>query len=929
MRKLFTLLTILFFHSVPSFSQTVTVSGSVNDPYEKKPVQNAVIALLTVKDSVLYKFTRSDTNGIYQLKDLKAGNYILMATHPFFADLLDDIVIKDNATLPPIFLLSKAKLLEEVIIKTGSPIKIKGDTTVYTADSFKVSANANVEELLKKLPGIQVDKDGKIKAMGENVEKVLVDGEEFFGDDPGMAVKNLRADAVKEVQVFDKKSDQAEFTGIDDGKRQKTINLKLKEDKKTGYFGKIDIAAGPQNHIANRYNDNLLFSSFKGKRKLSAYLLNGNTGQDGLNWQDEQKYGGNDNMMMSLDDDGGMIMFSGRGGTSDEEPYLDPQNGFITNVNTGGNYNNKWNDKHTLSFSPKYNRQQYTNHKQSFSQTQLGDSVLNDNSDANTGIKRYNIKTRLTYDLKLDSNNSLRVSATVNFYHTESAETRTSQSRGGTGTLKNTSSRFLQTNSDKTAYSGNLIFKHRFTKPRRTLSVSADWNVLTTTGENFLRSDNQAYFAGNPAGSQKLNQMKDYDLTSNNLSAKLVYTEPLSNAYSLELGYQLAYTFGDNGQVTYSYTPATGKYDVTVDSLSNQFRQNIVQHIPSAKINFANKKLKMNVGSGFGITHFDLSDITFNKQYIRRYVNFFPTANVTYTYKPNHSVRFNYNGNTRQPSINQLQPLRNNNDYFNQYLGNPDLKPSFTNSFNISHNTYNFLKDIYTYASVGVRVTSNSITNNRIINIDSGKTVSQPINTNGNYLLNGFSGVGFKLKKLDVRVNINPNFNYIKYVEVINSKESLTKSLSGGVSLALSKSAEKRYDISIRDDLNYNSNNTTQGNTSIHYYNNVFSTSGILYIHKVWSLISDYEFVSRQKTAQFNNSISTHLWNARLQRTFKDNEFTAYISVRDILNQNVGVDRNYRGNTYSEVFNDRLKRYFLVGFSWDFKNKAPKPNVKP
>ncbi len=157
------------------------------------------------------------------------------------------------------------------------------------------------------MPGIQVDKDGKIKAMGETVEKVLVDGEEFFGDDPGMAVKNLRADAVKEVEVFNKKSEQAEFTGIDDGKTQKTINLKLKEDKKKGYFGKIDVAGGLQKIIDHRYNDNLLFSSFKGKRKLSAFLLNGNTGQDGLSWQDEEKYGGRDDISMNMDEDGGEI----------------------------------------------------------------------------------------------------------------------------------------------------------------------------------------------------------------------------------------------------------------------------------------------------------------------------------------------------------------------------------------------------------------------------------------------------------------------------------------------------------------------------------------------------------------------------------------------------------------------------------------------
>jgi hypothetical protein len=292
--------------NVSSFAQLSKISGSVNDPNENRPVENTVIALLTAKDSILYKFTRSDAEGKFTLKDVKPGNYILMTTHPYFADILEDIEINNDTEFPPLALISKSKLLQEVIVKTGSPIKIKGDTTVYTADSFKVSANANVEELLKKLPGIQVDKDGKIKAMGETVEKVLVDGEEFFGDDPGMAVKNLRADAVKEVEVFDKKSEQAEFTGIDDGKTQKTINLKLKEDKKKGYFGKIDVAGGLQKKIDNRYNDNLLFSSFKGKRKLSAFLLNGNTGQDGLSWQDEEKYGGRDDISMNMDEDGGV-----------------------------------------------------------------------------------------------------------------------------------------------------------------------------------------------------------------------------------------------------------------------------------------------------------------------------------------------------------------------------------------------------------------------------------------------------------------------------------------------------------------------------------------------------------------------------------------------------------------------------------------------
>ncbi len=923
MKKLITITAGIFLF-LSSFSQSAKISGSVDDPNESKPVQNAVIALLTPKDSILYKFTRTDASGKFILKDVKPGSYILMTTHPYFADLLDNLEIKNDEELPQLHLISKSKLLQEVIIKSGSGFRIKGDTTVYTADSFKVSANANVGELLKKLPGIQVDKDGKITAMGETVQKVLVDGEEFFGDDPGMAVKNLRADAVKEVQVFDKKSDQAEFTGIDDGKTQKTINLKLKEDKKHGYFGKVDVAVGSQQNNENRYNDNLLFSTFKGKRKLSAFLLNGNTGQDGLNWQDEQKYGaGDDNMSINLDDDGN-VNFQWTGNTVDDEPYVDPQNGFMTNVNAGLLYSNKWNDKYNFNLSPKYNSQQYVNHKQTFTQTQVGDSVLDQNSNEVDKVDRHNFKIRGIMDIKIDSMNSLKITANTNFYHTESRSILNSVSTGDNGTLKNTSKRDLETSNDKNALSGNLLFRHKFHKSRRTLSFTGNWNVLDNDGTNFLQSVNQAFLNGDPASSQNINQMKDYGTTTTNLTAKIVYTEPLAKQYSLELAYQLAYNYGKNNQLTYDYTPFSGKYDVPVDSLSNHFKQNIVQNIPSAKINFANKKVKVNIGAGFGFTNFDLKDVSLDSDYLRNYVNFYPTANFTYTYKPNHNIRITYNGNTAQPTINQLQPLTNNNDYFNQYLGNPDLKPSFTHSFNISHNSYNFLKDIFTYQSLNIRTTSDAIANNRIINVDSGKTITQPINTNGNLSINFYGGMGFKIKKIDTRIYLGPQFNYNKYADVINSEKSFSNTVTPGINLSIQKQKEKKYDFSVNDEYNYNANTTSQNDTKIHYNTNTLSVNATVYYKKVWSLLSDFQYYSRQKTSELDKNLNSNQWGARLQRTFKDNEFTAYISVHDILNSNIGVDRSFYSNTYTQVTNDRLKRYFLIGFAWDFKNKASK-----
>jgi hypothetical protein len=923
MHKLSALLIGMLCLSLSSFTQNITVTGNLKDTTEKKSVKNAVVALLTVKDSILYKFTRSNTDGDFILKDVKPGNYILMTTHPFYADLLDNTTLNDAETkLETVSLTSKSKLMQEVIVKSGSAIKIKGDTTIYTADSFKVSANANVEELLKKLPGIQVDKNGEIKAMGQKVEKVLVDGEEFFGDDPGMAVKNLRADAVKEVQVFDKKSEQAEFTGIDDGNTKKTINLKLKDDKKHGYFGKIDAAGGLLDTLDNRYNTNLLFSSFRGKRKLTAFLLNGNTGQDGLSWQDSEKYGAeNENISMNMDDDGN-VNFMWTGGGSDEEPYVSTENGFIKNTDAGMQYSNKWNDKQTFNLSPKYKSQIYTNGNSRFTQTQIGDSVLNENASAKTNVNRSNLKTNATYDVKLDSNNTIKFTVKANFYHTESDEIRNAITTGKTGTLKNITDRTLQTNTDKTSYYGSVLFKHRFRKARRTASINTDWNLLNTGGDSYLKSINQSYFNGSPATIQNLNQFKKSDKTTQNISASFVFTEPLSKKYSLELSHQITYNNGVNDQFTYSYSNLTGKYDFAVDSLSNQFRQAITVNKPSARISFNDKKIKYNFGSGFGFTHFNLLDKSFNKDYVRNYTNFFPSASFTYSYKSNHDLRFNYNGNTSQPSLNQLQPLRNNNDYFNQYIGNPNLKPSFTNSFRLSHSSYNFLKEMQTYQSVNIRTVQNAITNSRITDLDSGKTTTKPVNIDGNVSISFYGGTWFKLKKLNLQVGFQPNLSFNKYANIINNSKSFSKTLNTGISVYLSKDKDKKYSFSLNNEFSYNRNTTSQNSVIKKFYTNNTGFYATVYYKKTWSVITDYNFFVRQKTTDFQNNLTNQLWNARLQKTFKKDEFTAYIMVRDILNQNIGIERSFYENTLTEERNDRLKRYGMIGFTWNFKNKG-------
>ncbi|SEA20445.1 Outer membrane receptor proteins, mostly Fe transport [Flavobacterium gillisiae] len=922
MQKIKGLIIIVFLFSISAFSQKANLSGVIIDSKDKTPVYNSVVALLIPNDSILYKFTRSDREGIFNLKNVKVGNYILMTSNNQYADYVDAIIVDETEKkLGTIALKSKIELLREVVIKSGS-IRIKGDTTSYRASDFKVDANANVEELLKKLPGIQVGKDGVIKAMGETVQKVLVDGEEFFGDDPSMAVKNLRADAVKEVQVFDKKSDQAEFTGIDDGDSKKTINLRLKDDKKKGFFGKIDGANQPFTDADSRYNTNLLISSFKGKRKVSAFLLNGNTGQDGLGWEDGEKYGARDsNINMSMDDDGN-VSYEWASGNTDDEPYVDTQNGFIKNTNAGLQYSNKWNDKQTLNLSPKYNKQIYTNNNSRVSQTQVGETQLNENRSTTTNVNRGNFKLNATYDVKLDSINSLKITAKTNFYRTDSDEFTNGVTTGEGGILKNKQEKTFTTNSDKSSLFTSILFKHKFAKARRTFSVNSSWNILNTNSDNFLKSSNESYVDGEFSSRDDVDQNKIGDKTNQKFAVNFSYTEPLAKKIALQFAYQITYDKGMNNYFTYDYSDITGKYDVIVNSLSNEFKQTMITNRPVMKLSYNAKKINYSIGSGFGFTSFDLLDQTLDKEYKQKYTNFFPSASFSYKYKNNGNLRVNYQGATTQPTLDQLQPLRNNQDFFNQILGNPDLKQSFTNSINLSQHSYDLLTETQIYQGLSFRTTSNLISYSRVIDPETAKTISKPINTNGNFSGNFYFGYGFKVKKIDLNVNLNPSFSYNKTVLSINDKLINSKNLNSGLSLFLYKSKEKKYDFSLSNTFSFNRNSTSQNDEIKSFNTNNLNLNIGVYFREKWKISTDYNFVSRQKTIDFQDNLTNQLWNARLQRTFKSDEFTAYILVKDILNQNIGINRAIYQNTISEERNDRLKRYAMIGFTWNFKNSG-------
>ncbi|HMH33634.1 MAG TPA: carboxypeptidase-like regulatory domain-containing protein, partial [Puia sp.] len=412
MRKLTTSFLAVLAFVACSFGQA-SISGNVRDTAEKKAISYSTILLLQKSDSIMVKFTRSDANGHFTLSHIPKGKFLVLISYPKYADYVDELEVKDSSDidLHSVSLILKSQLLQEVVV-TGNreAIRIKGDTTEFKADSFKVQQGATVEELLKKLPGIQVDKNGKITAQGETVQKVLVDGEEFFGDDPTLVTQNLRADMVDKVQLYDKKSDQSNFTGIDDGQKTKTINLKLKDDKKNGYFGKLDAGVASDGY----YNYQAMFNLFKKKKKIAAYGIASNTGKTGLNWRENNSYGQSFANNVDYDENMGYFTWSG----SQQEDDLDSWSGqyegqgFPKVLTAGVHFNNKWSDdRQSINGNYKILQLDVNGNSQTNSQYILPDTLYFNNERKT--FSNQILRNRLSgiYEMQFDSTSSIKINA--------------------------------------------------------------------------------------------------------------------------------------------------------------------------------------------------------------------------------------------------------------------------------------------------------------------------------------------------------------------------------------------------------------------------------------------------------------------------------------------------------------------------------------
>ncbi len=905
------LLAVFLFLNKSSSAQSNSIIGSINDAIEGQPLSNAAIIILQPRDSTLISYTRSISNGNFKLQNIKPGKYVVLITFPRYADFSDEYEVEQDKDLDigKISMTLKSTLLEEVVIRSGAAIRIKGDTTEFIADSFKVKEGATVEELLKQLPGLQVNSKGEITAHGRQVDKVLVDGEEFFGDDPTMATQNISAKAVAKVQVYDTKTEQQNLTGITNGNDGKTVNIQLKEDHKKGAFGKAYT-----NTDFNKYIDaKALYNKFVGKKKFSTYFSKTNINTGSLSWQEREKLGIEDDWEYDEIND---YYISFGGGDEFNDYNL---RGLPDAYTAGALFINKWNaDKNSVNGSYRFNRLGTTNEGSTLVQNILPDFLTYTNTFSNTRALTQQHAANGKYEWKLDSLASLKFIVASNYRTNENIGSTNSEYLDSLKQPINTSSRVNDNQSNRKQLDNQLVYKQMFNKKNRLLMTTLRYGLVNDEGEGLLNTSINYYKDGMVDSIANVDQMKILDGNSETMGSKFTWNEPLSTKWNLILDYGFNRNKSKSERNTFE-KDFNDKYEILNKDFSNNFELTATSNSASTIFRYTSTKLKFAIGSGISSVNLKLKDIDSSNNKSYNFLNFTPQAQINYNIKQQTGLRFNYRGSTRQPSINQLQPLRDNNDPLNVFIGNPDLKVGFNHNINAGYNQYKVLSSKYMYINASYNIIQNAITNNSTIDAQ-GKRVIYPVNVDGNRNWNFYSswnkGNGQKKPRYGFQVHGNGGRN----INFINNEKSINNFNTFNAYLTFGYEFPDKYSINIRPGLGYvASKSSLRPNLDNNYFTYGGSMDGYIMLPGKIELNNNLNFDLRQKIQAFDQNINIIRWNAEIfRKIFKDKSGKIGIIANDILNQNKGFTRSINSNFVTDEQFQRISRYFLVKFEWSF-----------
>jgi hypothetical protein len=919
-------------------AQTFSIEGKITDD-TGTPLPGAHVALqYPWGDDV--QAVVSEPSGRFKMTKVEKGGYKIKVSFLGFEPFLKEVTLTDrDVNLGTLQLAAGSTVLQEVEVKERIPMaNQQGDTVQFNADAFKVMKDANAQELLEKMPTVTVE-GGQVKAQGDNIQQVLVDGKPFFGNDPTAALRNLPAEVIDKIQIFDQQSEQSQFTGFNDGSTTKTINIVTKKGMNNGQFGKIYAGYGYE----DKYQAGGNFNFFDGDRRISLIGMTNNINIQNFSIDDILGATGSGGSMRLRGGGfgggrppgggGGRGGRSFGGGGSLGDFLVQPQGGIATTHAFGINYSDKWGKKLEVTGSYFFNKSK--SDAESLINRQFVDEegfgeVYAESSVSNSDNINHRANFRIEY--QLDSANSFVFRPRVTWQMNEGA----SITLGRTdldGSLLNKADNFYNSDFDGLNFNSSLLWRHKFSKPRRTFSVDVSSGYAPKKGESSLQSNN-AYFFPPPALLDTLDQRSSLDVNSWNLASNFEYTEPVGENAQLSLNYRASYQQEESDKSTFDYNEATSSYNLLNLPLTNVFSNDYFTQSAGTGYSYnKGRDLNLSLRANFQWAKL-VNDQTypFQREFDQTFYNVLPSATLRYNFNQQRNIRISYRTNTDLPSIEQLQNVVDNSNPLQLKTGNPNLDQSFQHNLFMRYQATNPEKSTVFFAMIGGSLTSNYIANSTYLansgsplfdslDVQPGAQITQPVNLDGHRSVRSFITYGVPIKPIKSNLNFNLSWNYTRTPGSVNDQINYADNHTFGAGFTLASNISDKVDFTLAARPSWSRvNNSLQTTSNTEYLSNAAS------LRFNWIIIEGF-VLRTDLTSQVYTGLSESfnqnywLWNLGIgKKIFKNERGEITLAVNDLLKQNQNISRSVTETYIEDSRTNALQRFFMLSFTYNLRH---------
>ncbi|MEM1322418.1 MAG: TonB-dependent receptor [Bacteroidota bacterium] len=901
------------------YAQTASIAGKVVDGKDLTPLVGAHILL---KNTAATQTTISDVEGAFRFENVATGRYTLEVSYIGYQTISRTVQLEGkDLQLGRLKIAEGVELQEVEVVEKVVPIIQLGDTTQFNADAYKTLPDADAIDLIEKMPTVVVD-EGTVQAQGEDVKQVLVDGKPFFGNDPMAALQNLPAEVIDKIQVYDQQSDQAQFTGFDDGETSKTINIITKPDMRNGQFGKIYAGYGSEDRYQGGGNINI----FNGDQRISFIGLSNNINQQNFSTEDLLGVVGTAERGR-----GGRRGGRGRGGPGRRQQgisandFLVAQQGGITASDALGiNFSDNWGNKLNVAASYFFNQSDNTSEQilsqQFFDEEGLTDLYLEESLSQSTNV---NHRFSGIFDYKINKYNSLILRTTATWQGNDGQEDVFGQTLSDTDVLNQTESHF---SADLTALNVNnaLLWRHQFEKRGRTFSIKVSNGFAPKDGESYLLSDNLF-----DKTSTSLDQFSTLDNTQWNVATDIRYTEPLTRRNQLMFDYRMSYQREESTKETFDFDETTQEYDVFNEDLSIIFSNDYLSHTLGGGYRFKSGDWRLMTRASIQWAELLTEQrLPYEAETDNNFFNVLPMAMLSYRPSKLVHLRLRYRTSTGLPSIEQLQNVVDNSNPLQLTAGNPGLVQSYQHNLRGNYSKTNTEKSTLFYAMINGTFAHNYIASSTYFSasdydasLEENAQITIPVNMDGYYDIRSFLTYGFPVSPIKSNLNIDLTANYTRTPGLIDEERNDANSSTAGIGLTLASNVSDRVDFTVSSRSNFNTvSNTLNAASNTNYFNQRTKLKLNLILGKGLVLRTDliHDFYNGFSDDFDQNYL---LWNISVgKKLFKDNRGEISLRVFDLLEQNNTLTRNITEFYTEDIQTNVLQQYVMLSFRYDVRH---------